>query len=186
MKTTTGSLTSGNNTISVSNLPASTWSYGTTTADASLTYYNGDVTWISPQPYYIDYTPKYNTYGSTTTITINSTPIDVRSNLKTLDDKIVYIVELAGFKRDEIKLKYFNPDKDSKDSAYIEYVAESENHPLKGEKDKTYKATFKQTLNTKKLNFDTAKVSFVEGLLTVEVEFEEASKVKPLLLPASN
>lgn len=203
-----------NNTLNVGNTTSNiTWSStpssystsltlkdtGTSTALSGNLVYNGGVTYIdgdyvNGDTWYDNTYRYYRTWPWPTTtnvtyqynpITITSTPIDVRSQLKTLDDKIVYIIELAGFKKEEVKIKYFNPDKDAKgESAYIEYTAESETHPLKGEKDKTYKATFKQVLNTKKLNFDTAKVSYSEGLIVIEVDFEETSKVKQLQLPA--
>jgi HSP20 family molecular chaperone IbpA len=168
-------------TVGGSELILTTGSIGTCTINP-IYYDNTYYTWPSwcipqttiwPNPMTNNITITYDPYKN----------IDMNFTLQKKDDKIILVLTLAGFKKEEVKIKYFNPDEKSIEQPYVEYVAESKSHPLKEEKAESYKLTNKYFLNqVKKINFATAKSSFSEGLVTIEIEYDETSKVKELPL----
>jgi len=160
----------------------------TTTGCTSLTY-AGDYTttawpYWSTQPTFDNTYYVYRTLPSTyITYTIGCDPYkdknEMKITTKQLDDKFMLIAELAGFKKEEVKVKYFAPD--TKDKPYILITAESTTHALKEKSQDTYTFEYKQHLdNFKKVDFSTAKTSFENGLLTITVDYDEASKIKEL------
>jgi HSP20 family molecular chaperone IbpA len=117
-----------------------------------------------------------NTFSTTLTYNINT----MKCTVKQEDDKIVLIGEVAGFRKDEVKVKYYAPA-DCKESPYIHLIAESATHALKSKSQDTYKLEYKANLNgMKKVDFSTAKTSYENGLVIVSVEWEETSKIKEL------
>jgi HSP20 family molecular chaperone IbpA len=142
-----------------------------------LTY---DYHTLQPKWNYPQYQQAINyTYKTGISYSVNN--YDMNTTLKKKDDRILLVITLAGFKKNEVKVKYFDPDTTSSEKAYVEYIAESATHPLKSDELESYKASGKYSFSDcKKLNFATAKTSFADGLLTIEIEYDETSKIKEL------
>ena len=161
----------------------------TSSACTSIAY-AGDYTttawpYWSTQPNFDNTYYIYRSYPATTNITytLGCDPYkdknEMKITTKELDDKFMLIAELAGFKKEEVKVKYFAPD--TKDKPYILITAESETHVLKEKSQDSYTYEYKKYLdNVKKVDFATAKTSFDNGLLVITVDYDEASKIKEL------
>lgn len=186
MCTTGGLQLGGNNTVTISP-PSSHYLLG---GGGEGIYYGHN---YSPYNYPIWDNPPYDPYYFQISrpsifpqITFPFSYNIMKTQTKYLDNKFQLIAELAGFKKEEVKVKYFNPDKNDKNcstQSYIQVIAESKNHVLKLDGTDVYK--LEQTFyidKSKNLNFDSVKLTFVDGLLVIEVEYDETSKIKELPL----
>ena len=84
--------------------------------------------------------------GTTNNTTINLGTINyVDPNMKTkyLDDKFQLIYALAGFKKEEVSVKYLAASDECSSKPYIEIKATSKDHPMKEEYQTEYIATQK-------------------------------------------
>jgi len=105
----------------------------------------------------------------TTTITIgNDLPIKTNSN----DDGVQLIYSLVGFKKEEIIVKY---KLESNNLAYINVIASSENHPLNAEE-----FNKKYSLNLAEFDFDKITTNFENGLLFINIPYNEFFKIKTI------
>jgi HSP20 family molecular chaperone IbpA len=141
--------------------------------------YNGPGTWDSGTLN----TGWYTVPGSTTTITTAPEPKNKR-NMKEnkLDDKYQFIIELAGFRREEITVKYLPSNEDNCDQEpYIDIVAKSTDHLLKEIDEDIYEFTHTEHLSTdREYSYEDISVKFRDGLLIIEVPFKENSRIKTL------
>lgn len=98
---------------------------------------------------------------------------------KYLDDKFQIIIELAGFKKNEINVKYL-PDSENKIStSYIEIKASSKTHLLKKDDEESFDYSLKYNLSTtKEYKFFALKVNFNDGLLIIEIPYKDSSIVR--------